>query len=688
GALEAIRNNLGEFTDDEKKFIADSLETDLIKNGPLLKEMLALPAEEANRLLLETVNKFCEFQRRIAVPGVTSMCTGGGCYRTSEPLTKESLDVVIDGELRGNLIEATEGIVNDILAELKAEDPSFKGEFSIVYGGSTSYGYTLEGEKASINFNRVISDLDYFVIFSEDLPRNMRESILNMVTIRLFELRDTLFAGRDIYPDKLMFDGTFREIVERLGARNRILMTKNIFIGPSALLADIQDQFGELKITPEVMGTGLGEIIDGSLGAEFYAGRGEYGKACKRLAQAANLMNDHKMTSDIITEYINHPDNMKGTYDHYLPLIRAKITEFVSLLGVQHKVKVINRRVEYYERINKEIIGELEKQYYLKKVDVHLIVELDDKMKDMLRELDGDSILITPEDKANVRSIIEATRDYIRELRMAPEIIDYMGMSAEEVARNRITHFTELLEKLNRVSYDDYIEVMSEGGEAATKYKDLVDTGKLEVTKEIVESEGRWVEAIEKNMEIADKLDRQHDSDYSGYGRKVRGEEIKQLRDIGRSKYARYGSIAGLVLGILFMEAGNRLIASGYENRDIYLTKIGFYMHIGGLVVTLAFILPFLLATLAAICTMNLPALIVIAAGAMVCYWVIELIISTADYLVCEMEWSKEVGIGTYSLYELLCTGPIIHVKLNDASGNTICDYVDRWSGQREVACP
>ena len=688
GALESIRSNLGDFTDEQKKFIVDSLETDIIKNCPLPKEMPALIPEEVDRLLLETVNKFCEFQERAAVPDVTPICTGGGCYRTSEPLTKESLDVVINGELRGNLIEVTEGIVNDILEELRAEDPNFKGEFAIVYGGSSSYGYTLDGEKASINFNSVVKDLDYLVILSEDLPKNKRGDIQNMVTSRLFDLRNTLFDGRDIYPDNVMFDGTFREIVERLDARNRILMTKNIFIGPSALLADIREQFPELKITPDVMGTGLGKIIDGSLGAEFYAKQGEYGKACKRLAQAANVMNDKELTSEIITEYINHPADMKGTYDHYLPLIRDKIKEFVSLLEVQHKIKAINRRVEYYKRINKEIIGELKKQYYLDGVDVHLLVDLDDKLKDMLRELEDDTILIEPEDKAKVKSIIEATRDYVRELRMAPEIIDYMGLPAEEVARNRITHFNALLEEFNRVYYDDYIEVLSEGGEIAEKYKELVDAGKLEPTQEIVESEESWVEAIEKNIEIADKLDRQHDSEYSGYGRKVRGEAIKKLRDIGRSKYARYGSIAGLVLSVLSMEAGERLNAAGYDNRDIYLTKIGFYMHIGGLVVTLAFIAPFLLAAIRAICTMNLPLLIVIAAGAMVCYWAIELIISTADYLVCEMEWSKKVGIGTYSLYELLCTAPIIHVKLNDASGNTICDYTDRWSGQREIACP
>ncbi len=676
GYLKSIESKLNKFSEDERKFIMDSLKKDIIDWGPTPKEIVRFPPSEIGRLLLETLNKFCEFQERV---GVESVCKLGGCLRTKEPLTRDSFRVIINGEETGNLIDVTEDVIKDINDMMKSEGIS--GEIGIMYTGSTQFFYHQKGGKYVINFD-YISDVDYYLIFSEDVPKSKYYHIHNAVLGELIGRFRTLFKGRDIIPNELT-GGTIAKIIQNeldLGFYVRGPYS-GVYIGSSTMMEEIEKNIDKVKVTSKMIAEEFRNHYDKAIG---FAHDGNYEKALKRLIKSVDILNDKELVSEMVDAYEENYPDLQYVWDKYKPIVEKKL----DALEIRTELNKIGTRIRYSDEINEEVIEILRKQYILEKVDKDELIKIDKKLDDILNRLRED--LPEGEDRAALEDVIKSIKSFIDYMKKYPEIRDYdiIGVTADEVAKERAFMFRMIYESFMEQYNNDYYKLSKLGKNIKTEF----DGAGLDIKDfpEMQKAEDKYVDAIEKNMESADKLNKWHESTYSKYVYRIKDKVFKKLKDIGRSKYAKYGEIPVFVLGILSMEAGERLMRVGYAEKDMYLVKVGWILYIGGLIPTLAMGMSFLLAIISAITSLALGKLITIGIGAAICYLTVELIIWFANYLLCKLNWSKSTNIGTYSIYELFCGPtmlPIVHIELIDKSGKTMCKYAGGWAGQREIYC-
>jgi len=676
GYLKSIESKLDKFSEDGRKFIMDSLKKDIIDGGPTPEEIVRFPPSEIDRLFLETLNKFCEFQKRV---GVESVCKLGGCLRTKEPLTRDSFRVIINGEETGNLIKVTEEVIKKVNDMMKSEGIS--GEIGIMYTGSAQFFYHQKGGKYVIDFEH-ISDVDYYLIFSEDVPKSeyghIRDELLGD---KLKEGVETLFKGRDIVPTELT-SGTIEKIIKHELDLDFYVRGpySGVYIGSSAMMEEIEKNIDKVKVTSKMIAE---EFRDHYGRAIEFAHDGNYEKALKRLIKSVDILNDKELVSEMVDAYgENYPD-LEGVWNKYKPIVEKKF----NALEIRTKLNKIDMRIKYSDEINKEVIEILREQYILEKVDKDKLKDVDKKLDDILNRLRKD--LPEKKDRAALENVIRYNiKRFIDYMKKYPKIKDYIEVTADEVAEERAKMFRMMYEKFMKQYNDDYYELLKFGKNIKTEF----DGAGLDIKDfpEIQKAEEKYVDAIEKNMESADKLNKWHESSYSKYVYRIKDKEFKKLKDIGRSKYAKYGDIPVFVLAVLSMEVGERLMRVGYAEKDIYLVKIGFAIYIGGLIPTLDIGMSFLLAIISAIASLALGELIKISIGAIICYLAVKLIIEFADYLICELDWSKSADIGTYSIYELFCGPtmlPIVHIELIDKSGKTMCKYAGGWAGQREIYC-
>lgn len=681
GNMEAFKQSLMEmeqplkdqFSSEERSWIMDRLEREFLGDGAPLREEVRLPPM-AEDLRLESRTKFCNFQERM---GGSSACSGGGCARMPEPLTRESYNVYdSEGNLKGNLITETEKVLDEVETRMRSEN--IKGRVAVKYFGSSTYMYDSTSGTPRITFEH-ISDLDYAIYFSDEVPESEYGRIKNWVESRLVDRTDMLF-GENKMDLSLFAEASYREITDPMEPAYFHYEQKSVFVSSSEFLSDIDtlmreaenmDRMTLLKMKKE----SLTETLNTAKKLAHI--QDEYAKGVKRLALASHVLGNTELTSEIISEYKANYPNLEPTFDKYA----SRLTEEIKIMDTAVLVQKSRYRIRTYSELNK-LIRDIRENYYLEdNLDTRKVNELETRLvgiKERLRQR-----LPEPADRKNLNTFIEhRLRPFIRYLKNNPSL-------TENVAKERATQFNTLLEKFRNLCYDDYYRMCEKGQLVREAFEEIG----VERTREMKAAQRVWYDAIIENQEAAKKLEKWHLSKYNKqYVKEARGESFKRLKAIGKSKYVKYGELPSFVVGVLGAEFGQRLVETGYYENDPYLTKIGWYIHMGSYVLILPFAATLLFSLVKAVITLSASALMQVVAAVIVCAVAIKLIVEAADWLICEQSWSKEVSIGTYSVYGMFCGGkteikPEINIQLADDSGVQICQHAGAWEGQRHLTC-
>ena len=260
-----------------------------------------------------------------------------GCVRTLEPLTRDSYDVYLGGEKKGNLITETKRVMGQVHSYMKEQN--IPGEIIIQYTGSSSYRYSLQEGKASIVFDKV-NDLDYHLLF-RDVPESNQGDLANDVFLRLTEMCESLFEGTDIKPQEI-FTGSFDDLVgtpelvesDATKAKNYFLRHhKGVFVVGS----ESTSTWLETKITAIEEAAPSQGKIDAALklkaDADTAVGRGDYVSANSRFNEIFNLLNDQEAVNNIVSEYTSSQSEAQTVYEKYLPEIESKISAIGACPG-------------------------------------------------------------------------------------------------------------------------------------------------------------------------------------------------------------------------------------------------------------------------------------------------------------------------------------------------------------------
>jgi len=292
----------------------------------------AFSSTQQELLLSETDSKFCDFAERL---GFFGMCPAGGCARFPEtfPESRESfhlrdpntLEPIIDpltNEPKNFIDTIEQKTLPKVRSTMAAE--GIPGDVVIDVIGSNTYFYTLKDGTPVFRYEYV-GDVDYSLIFSDDVPDSKYSDVANIVKEKLGpDMND--FYGRDVGTN-IWFSEKMGNLKTLYGNNMALLLDQayyGIYIGDGEMIAEIDTILAEVKekATPEVLRTMLINLYDEAHGL---AADGKYEKAVKRQIMMRHLMGNKQGTSDLVYLYILDHPNLEDAFKIYEPKIKAAI---------------------------------------------------------------------------------------------------------------------------------------------------------------------------------------------------------------------------------------------------------------------------------------------------------------------------------------------------------------------------
>ncbi len=258
-----------------------------------------------------------------------------GCARFPDtfPETRESfhlrdpstLEPIIDpatGKPK-NLIDTIEQkTLPEVRSRMAAE--GIPGDVVIDIYGSNSYFYTLKDGTPVIRYE-YINDVDYSLIFSDDVPDSKYSDVANIVKEKLGpDMAE--FYGREVGTN-VWFTEKLGNLKSLYGDNMPTLIDQayhGIYIGKGEMLGEIDTILAEVKekATSDALKARLIYLYDEAHGL---AVDGKYEKALKRQIAVSHLMGDKQLTSNMVDLYIEDYPNLNDLFYIFEPQIKAKI---------------------------------------------------------------------------------------------------------------------------------------------------------------------------------------------------------------------------------------------------------------------------------------------------------------------------------------------------------------------------